>query len=155
MITDNDIYYSFGKQGEGVIAAIAFGIDGYIVETMSTYTSFIDLINLSSYIECINDDCSMVNFMDKSGLIIQTLKTNSKLGSILASEPVVFELMRRNPDNSAVEPSSIPAKNREVVEGWRYDDNGLIPPEGWTPSIPPTLEEMRQAAEQIRASQVN
>ena len=144
MLINDDIYYIYGKEGKGRVMALAFGIDGVIVHTMPTFTFFYDMINNSSNIVCINDDCSLVNFLDEDNNVTQTLQTNSKLGSILTSSPVVFELMRRNEDNTAIEPSSIPPKNREVVEGWRYDNNGLIAPEGWVPKPVKTLAEMRQ-----------
>ncbi len=144
MLIDDDIYYLYGKEGKGRVMALAFGLDGVIVHTMPTFTFFYDMINSSNNIVCVNDDCSLVNFLDDNENIIETLQTNSKLGSILTSSPKIFELMRRNEDNTPIEASTIPPKNREVIEGWRYNENGLIAPYGWEPKPVKTLAEIRQ-----------
>ena len=67
MLTDDDIYYLYGKENNGLVMAMALGIDGVIVHTMPTFTFFYDLINNSSSVVCLNDSCSLVNFLDDNG----------------------------------------------------------------------------------------
>jgi len=140
MLKDSDIIYS-GDLSKGTVMAIALGLDGEIVHTIPTYTFFYDAIKKASSIVCVTEDCSTIDFLNKDGSVFESLTTNSFLGSILASSPVVFELMRRLDDNSAVKDMELFNKFRFVTPGWTYSGKNIIPPKGWTPPKPPTSED--------------
>jgi hypothetical protein len=143
MLTNADVYFS-GDMSKGVVMAIAFGIENEIVHTMPTYTFFYDLIQTSDSIVCDSDDCTSLKFLDKSGKTIETLTTDPKLGSVLASSPKVFEILRRTPDNSAVEDTERFIKYRHVVDGWTYEGDEIIPPVGWYPAPTPSEEALNR-----------
>jgi len=133
MLTDTDIYF-FWKENESpnVIRnhmALGFGINGKLIADMVTYVDFYELLIDSDKIIPMNEDCSVVNFI-KDGQTIDTLQTSSFLGSLLCSEPDFLPIYIF-PNNEQLE------KNRRVVPGWLYDENGefFMPYEGWDDEI--------------------
>lgn len=100
MLTDNDIYFS--EQDDAAAKAlvnvgdryevkhISFGFDGQVVHSMATHESFVTLFQSASSIECVDEDCSIVKFIGKDNEELETLNTDSKLGSILASNPTLW-----------------------------------------------------------------
>jgi len=102
MLTDNDIYFS-DEDKAALIESTNIGEDYSIrgvyviikneqgdIETYKnilTYDWFTDLLLRTTTIECVNDDCSIVKFLDYKGNELEQLTTTSELGSMLASNP--------------------------------------------------------------------
>jgi hypothetical protein len=141
MLTKNDITYS-GQQTDRVIMAIALGIDGEVVLTIPTFVDFYEFLLENRTVVCAADDCSVINFVDGED-IIETLSLDSFWGSVLASNPDIMEIVRRNPDNSFAELTDELRTKMAVVPGWAYDDTGFITPEGWELRPLPTEEQIR------------
>lgn len=55
------------------------------IKSVCITDDFKSLIRQSDTIECVNDDCSVVRFLDKDGNELETLSTTSELGSLLSS----------------------------------------------------------------------
>lgn len=140
MLKESDVVYS-GDLSKGTVMAIALGIDGEIVHTMPTYTFFYDAIKKAASIVCVTEDCSTIDFLNEDGSVFESLTASSFLGSVLASSPVVFELMRRLDDNSAVKDMELFNKLRFVTPGWKYSGLEITPPPGWMPPVPSTSEQ--------------
>jgi len=102
MLTDNDIYFN-EEDREALTETLNVG-DEYIVrgviviikdeqgevETVKqilTHNSFTDLLLRTTTIECVNDECSIVKFVNHKGDELEQLTTTSELGSMLASNP--------------------------------------------------------------------
>jgi hypothetical protein len=141
MLTKNDIVYS-GQQTDRVIMAIALGIEGEVVLTIPTFVDFYEFLLANKNVVCASEDCNVVNFVDGEE-VIQTLFVDSLWGSVLASNPDIMEIVRRNPDNSPAELTDELRTKMAVVPGWTYDESGFIPPEGWELLPLPTEEQVR------------
>jgi hypothetical protein len=102
MLTDNDIYFSDEDKAaliESTNVGDEYRIRGvYVIildeqrniETykhLLTYDSFTNLLLRTTTIECVNDDCSTVRFLDYKGDELDQLTTTPELGSMLASNP--------------------------------------------------------------------
>ena len=102
MLTDNDIYFSDEDKAaliESTNVGDQYSIRGvYVIikdeqgdiETykhLLTYNSFTDLLLRATTIQCVNDDCSTVRFLDYKGDELDQLTTTPELGSMLASDP--------------------------------------------------------------------
>lgn len=102
MLTDNDIY--FNEEDRAALTETLNVGDEYIVrgviviikdeqgevETVKqilTHNSFTDLLLRTTTIECVNDECSIVKFVNHKGDELEQLTTTSELGSMLASNP--------------------------------------------------------------------
>jgi hypothetical protein len=104
MLTDTDIYFSEedlqslldeAVSGQEIINdALAFYINDAMVHYMHCKPSFKTLVYTALTVECVNDDCSTVKFLDKDGIELETLSTTSKFGSILSSKPDIRHLQR-------------------------------------------------------------
>jgi len=105
MLTDNDIFFSETDrqalidsvaEGEAYkIRGIIFNLkneDGEIewLKRIDTYDWFMDLLNRTKTIECVEEDCSVVRFFNSSGEEIEQLTTTSEFGSALASKPSIY-----------------------------------------------------------------
>lgn len=102
MLTDNDILFNDNDESQlletlnvgdeyhvpGTIVCI-YNDDGKIeaAKQFSTHSWFIEILQNSSKIECVNDDCSIIKFVDINNNEINQLTTTSQLGSMLASNP--------------------------------------------------------------------
>lgn len=133
MLTDTDIYF-FWKENEKPESiknhmALGFGINGKLIADMVTYVDFYELLINSDEIIPMNEDCSVVNFI-KNGIVVETLKTSSFFGSLLSSSPDFLPIYIFPNDEQL-------NKNRKVVPGWLYDENGefSIPYEGWEDEV--------------------
>lgn len=125
MLTIDDIQWPPQRPKDAIIA-LAFGIDGEIVHTIVTYDKFYELIKTSASIVCKSDNCDVVDFLDESGNVIETLTANSLLGSVLASSPEIFVLIRRSKDNlQIIDPGKHPWYGK-VEPGWKYNENGIL-----------------------------
>lgn len=109
------------------VVALAFGLDGEIVYTLTSYVSFYELIKNSASIVCKTNSCDVVDFLDESGSIVETLIVDDMFGSILASSPKVFVLLKRSADNLSVEDHGERPWYRNVTPGWKYDESGILP----------------------------
>jgi len=102
MLTDNDIYFSDEDKAaliENTAAGEDYSIRGFYVylkneqgdietyKNILTYDWFTDLLLRTTTIECVNDDCSIVKFLDYKGDELEQLTTTSELGSMFASNP--------------------------------------------------------------------
>jgi hypothetical protein len=102
MLTDNDIYFSDEDKAAlvgSINAGDQYSIRGFYVylkneqgdietyKNILTYDWFTDLLMRATSIECLNDDCSTVKFIDYKGDELDQLTTTSELGSMLASNP--------------------------------------------------------------------
>ena len=102
MLTDNDIYFSDEDKAsliESTNVGDQYSIRGvYVIikdeqgdiETykhLLTYDSFTDLLQKAKTIECVNDECSIVRFINRQGDELEQLTTTPELGSMLASNP--------------------------------------------------------------------
>jgi len=102
MLTDNDIYFSDEDKAaliENTAAGQDYRIRGFYVylkneqgdietyKNILTYDWFTDLLLRTTTIECVNDDCSTVVFLDHKGNELDQLTTTSELGSMFASNP--------------------------------------------------------------------
>jgi hypothetical protein len=104
MLTDTDIYFSEGDlqslldeavSGQEIInEALAFYLNNAMVHYMHCKSMFKTLVYTAVTVECVNDDCSTVRFLDKDGIELETLSTTSKFGSILSSKPEIRLLQR-------------------------------------------------------------
>jgi hypothetical protein len=104
MLTDTDIYFSEedmqsllddAVSGQAIINdALAFFINDVMVHYMHCTPMFKTLVYTALTVECVNDDCSTVRFLDRDGIELETLSTTSKFGSILSSKPVIRLLQR-------------------------------------------------------------
>jgi hypothetical protein len=104
MLTDIDIYFSEedlqslldeAVSGQEVVnEALAFYINDAMVHYMHCKPSFKTLVLTAVTVECVNDDCSTVRFLDRNSNELETLSTTSKFGSILASKPEIRLLWR-------------------------------------------------------------
>lgn len=105
MLTDNDIFFSetdrqalIDSVAEGQaykIRGIIFNLkneDGEIewLKRIDTHDWFMDLLNKTKTIECVEEDCSVVRFLNSSGEEIEQLTTTSEFGSALASKPNIY-----------------------------------------------------------------
>jgi hypothetical protein len=105
MLTDNDIFFSetdrqalIDSVAEGDsyrIRGIIFNLkneDGEIewLRKINTYDWFMNLFNRTKTIECVNEDCSIVKFIDYTGEEIEQLTTTPEFGSALASNPNIY-----------------------------------------------------------------
>jgi hypothetical protein len=141
MLTKNDIVYS-GQQTDRVIMAIALGIDGEVVLTIPTFVDFYEFLLANKTVVCVTDDCDVVNFVNGDE-VVETLSVDPLWGSVLASNPDIMEIVRRNPDNSLIELTDEIRTKMAVVPGWTYDSTGFITPEGWALLPLPTEEQVR------------
>lgn len=105
MLTDNDIFFSETDR-QALIDSVAEGEDYKIrgiifnlknengeiewIKRIDTYDWFMDLINKTKTIECVNENCSVVRFLNSSGEEIEQLTTTSEFGSALASKPNIY-----------------------------------------------------------------
>lgn len=126
MLTNEDIHWPPQKPRDAVIS-LAFGFDGEIVHTLTTYVYFYNLITDAKNIVCKTETCDVVEFLNSEGAVIETLQTTPLLGSILASSPAVFVLVRRSEDNSKVVDEGKHPWYRKVEPGWKYDERGILP----------------------------
>jgi hypothetical protein len=102
MLTDNDIYFNDEDRAalteklnvgdeyvvRGVIVIIK-NEEGEVetVKQILTHTLFTDLLLKTTTIECVNDECSIVKFVNHKGDELEQLTTTPELGSMLASNP--------------------------------------------------------------------
>jgi len=56
-----------------------------ILKVVSITNEFKSLLRESDTIECVNDDCSVVKFLDKNGNELETLSTTAEFGYLLSS----------------------------------------------------------------------
>lgn len=56
-----------------------------ILKVISVTYEFKSLLKESDRIECVNDDCSVVRFLDKNGNELETLSTTAEFGYLLSS----------------------------------------------------------------------
>ena len=129
MLTSEDFEYSSEITGR-VAIAIALGIDGEVLVTMPTYVDFYEFLLDNPQVICVTEDCGTINFMSEEE-VVETLVTTPLLGSLLASNPDILEIVRRNPDNSFPEITETIRFKGYVVPGWKYDTSGFIAPEDW------------------------
>jgi hypothetical protein len=141
MLTSQDISYSNEITGR-VAIAISLGIDGEVLVTMPTYVDFYEFLLEHPQVVCVTEDCDTVNFMSE-GTVVETLVTTPLIGSILASNPDILEIVRRNPDNSFPEMTEELRFRGYVVPGWKYDSSGFIAPEDWV--LPPDRKTEQQS----------
>lgn len=102
MLTDNDIYFNDEDRAaltETLNVGDEYSIRGVIVimkneqgevetaKQILTYNSFTDLLLRTTTIECVNDECSIVRFVNHKGDELEQLTTTPELGSMLASNP--------------------------------------------------------------------
>lgn len=133
MITDTDIYYFPGRVPGITQMAMGFGINGKIICDLATYKWFFDLLVSLDSIEPVNEDASEVNFI-KEGVVIETLKTSSFLGSLLSSNPDFLEIF--------VYPNQAQYnKNHETNSGFLYEFDNIgnpvfIKPDWWNNQVP-------------------
>lgn len=123
--------------------AIALGIDGEVLITIPTFVDFYEFLIENTEVACLAQDCSVINYL-KDGEVVETLSVSAFMGSVLASNPDIFEIVRRNPDNTFPEITDNLRTRMAVVPGWKYDDTGFIAPPGWTLPPPPTEEAKEQ-----------
>ena len=105
MLTDNDIFFSeadrqalvdSAAEGEAyTIRGIIFNLkdeDGNIEwqRRIDTYDWFMNLFNKTKTIECVNEECSVVKFIDYNDKEIEQLTTTPEFGSALASKPNIY-----------------------------------------------------------------
>lgn len=105
MLTENDILFSETDrqalidsvaEGEAYrIRGIIFNLkneDGEIewLRKINTYDWFMDLLNKTKTIECVEEDFSVVRFLNSSGEEIEQLTTTPEFGSALASNPSIY-----------------------------------------------------------------
>ena len=148
MLNKADITYS--KESVGRVGmAIAIGIDGEALVTLPTYVDFYEFLLENKEVVCATEDCSTVSFI-KNGEVIETLVTNSLMGSVLSSNPDILELGRQNPDNSMPEITEELRFRGYVVPGWGYGPEGFIAPEGWVMPPQRTAEEEERAKEVLK-----
>ena len=105
MLTENDILFSETDR-QALIDSVAEGntyrIRGIIfnlknengeiewLRKINTYDWFMNLLNKTKTIECVNEDCSIVRFLNSSGEEIEQLTTTPEFGSALASNPNIY-----------------------------------------------------------------
>ncbi len=145
MLTTEDITYS-GQETDKVIMAIALGIDGEVLVAIPTFVDFYDLLVENTEVVCVTEDCTVVNYL-KDGEVVETLSVSAFLGSVLASNPDVLEIVRRNPDNTFPEITDELRTRMAVGPGWQYDSSGFITPPGWTLPPLPTKEKEEKLKE--------
>lgn len=145
MLTKNDIVFS-GQETDRVIMAIALGIDGQVLVTFPTFVDFYEFLVENKNVVCATEECDVVNFI-KDGEILESLEVGGFWGSVLASNPDILEIMRRNPDNSLPEPTDELRTRLAVVPGWSYDEGGFITPPGWELHPMPTKEQQQKFKE--------
>ena len=126
MLTSEDFEWP-PKRPKDALISLAFGIDGEIVYTLVTYVNFYELLTKTSSIRCKSDNCDVVEFWDESDNLIETLQAGALFGSVLASSPKIFVLVRRSKDNSTVEFMDERPWYRKVEPGWKYDESGILP----------------------------
>jgi hypothetical protein len=144
MLTKEDIIYS-GQETPRVIMALALGIDGDVLIAIPTFVDVYELLLSSTSIVCSDEECGTVDII-KDGEVIETLSLNDPfMGSVLASNPDVLEIVRRNPDNSFPELTDEIRTKMAVTPGWTYDESGFITPDNWI--LPPA-----RTASQIEAA---
>ena len=138
MLTKADITYS-GQKTDRVIMAIALGIEGEVLITLPTFVDFYEFLLENTDVACVTESCDVVEFR-KEGGVLETLQVDSFLGSVLASNPDILEIVRRNPDNTLVPMTDEIRTKMAVTPGWRYYGGEFIAPEGWTLPPLPTKE---------------
>jgi hypothetical protein len=148
MLNSVDITYSDASEGR-VAIAIAIGIGGEVLITLPTYVDFYEFLLENNEVVCVTEDCSTVNFV-KNEEVIETLVTTALMGSVLASNPDILEIVRRNPDNSIPEMNEDRRFKGYVVPGWGYSPEGFIAPEGWVMPPQRTAEEEERAKEVLK-----
>lgn len=105
MLTEDDIFFSEVDR-QALVDSVAEGEDYRIrgiifnlknengdiewIKKIQTYDWFMDLLNKTKTIECVEEDCSVVRFLDSSGEEIEQLTTTSEFGSALASNPNIY-----------------------------------------------------------------
>lgn len=105
MLTENDICFS-DEDEKALIDSVAVGeeykIRGVIIviwdenrniewiRRISTYDWFTQLLSKAVKIECVNDDCSIVRFVDSEGNELEQLTTTPEFGSVLSSNPTMY-----------------------------------------------------------------
>jgi hypothetical protein len=102
MLTDNDIYFNDEDRAaltEKLNVGDEYVVRGVIVimkneegevetaKQILTHTLFTDLLLRTTTIECVNDECSIVKFVNHKGDELEQLTTTPELGSMLASNP--------------------------------------------------------------------
>ena len=102
MLTDNDIYFNDEDRAaltEKLNVGDEYIVRGVIVimkneegevetaKQILTHTLFTDLLLRTTTIECVNDECSIVKFVNHKGDELEQLTTTPELGSMLASNP--------------------------------------------------------------------
>jgi hypothetical protein len=102
MLTDNDIYFNDEDRAaltETLNVGDEYSVRGVIVimkneqgevetaKQILTHNSFTDLLLRTTTIECVNDECSIVKFVNHKGDELEQLTTTPELGSMLASNP--------------------------------------------------------------------
>lgn len=60
-----------------------------VAKRIPTYQWFVEILVKSKTIECVNEDCSLIRFIDNSGNELAQWQTTSELGSILSSNPKI------------------------------------------------------------------
>jgi len=138
MLTNSDILFS-GQPTDKVIMAMALGIDGDVLITIPTFVDFYEFLLENTDVVCVTEECTVINYL-KDGEVIETLSVSAFMGSVLASNPDILEIVRRNPDNTFPEITDELRTRMAVVPGWKYDSTGFIIPPGWTLPTSPTKE---------------
>ena len=102
MLTDNDIYFNDEDRAaltETLNVGDEYRVRGVIVimkneegevetaKQILTHNSFTNLLQTTKTIECVNDECSIVRFINRQGDELEQLTTTPELGSMLASNP--------------------------------------------------------------------
>jgi hypothetical protein len=147
MLTKNDIVYS-GQQTDRVIIAIAIGIEGEVLVALPTFVDFYEFLLENTEVVCLAQDCTIINYL-KDGEVLETLSVDAFLGSILASNPDIIEIVRRNPDNTLPEITDELRTRMAVGPGWQYNSTGFITPPGWTLPPLPTKEDEEKLRERL------
>jgi hypothetical protein len=138
MITDNDVYYFANKFPDRKQMALGFGMNGKIIIDIPVYHDFYELLKNADEIRPVTEDYSTIDFI-KNGAVIETFKTSSFLGSLIASKPDLIDIYTY-PNQAQYE------KNVGVQAGYLYNKDGcdlnddsdynfLEPHEGWAHTI--------------------
>ena len=105
MLTEDDIFFSEADRQaliDSVDEGEAYRIRGIIfnlknengeiewLKRIDTYDWFMDLLNKTKTIECVEEDCSVVKFIGYDKKEIDQLTTTTEFGSALASKPNIY-----------------------------------------------------------------
>lgn len=72
-----------------------------ILKVISVTYDFKSLLKESDTIECVNDDCSVVRFLDKNGNELETLSTTAEFGYLLSSNARKKYIRGKGPCNAS------------------------------------------------------